>query len=102
VNKILPQNSDQEVVFKIVNAASFCWQKRDDAFVVFDQRSGHTQVMNELAYEIMDMISEEPLSLSGVYSELEKSLEGPLPEELQNTIRETVEEFDKMGLIEPQ
>lgn len=88
-------------VFKVTDTACFLWKHMDDAHVIYDKRSGHSQAMNDFAREIFDIIADKPCRLSDVMAELEIFLEQPLSEELTQQVRNTIIEFDKMGLIEP-
>ncbi len=88
-------------VFKVTNTASFLWKNMDDAHIIYDKRSGHSQALNDFAREIFDIIDDKPCGLSTIEAELEKLLERPLGDELKQMVKKTVAEFDKMGLIEP-
>ena len=88
-------------VFKVTNTAYFLWKNMDDAHIIYDKRSGHSQALNDFAREIFDIIDDKPCGLSAIEDELEKVLERPLGDELKKMVEKTVAEFDKMGLIEP-
>lgn len=88
-------------VFKVTNAAYFLWKYMDDAHIIYDKRSGHSQAINDFSREIFDIIDDKPCSLSTIEAELEKLLERPLGDDLKQMVEKTVAEFDKMGLIEP-
>lgn len=88
-------------VFKTADAASFLWKNMDDAHIIYDLRSGHSQVLNDFAFEIFALINEKPRKLSEILAELELILEHPVEDELKHQVAQTVAEFDKMGLIEP-
>ncbi|VAX06372.1 hypothetical protein MNBD_ALPHA03-153 [hydrothermal vent metagenome] len=88
-------------VFKIPNAAGFLWEHMDDAHIIYDTRSGHSQALNDFAREIFDIIEDKPRSLPEILVALELILERPIEDDLKQQILKTVTEFDKMGLIEP-
>ncbi|PCI46161.1 MAG: hypothetical protein COB49_09010 [Alphaproteobacteria bacterium] len=88
-------------VFKVVDTACFLWKNMDDAHIIYDKRSGHSQVMNDFAREVFDIIADKPCRLSDIMTEVQKILEQILTDELKLQVRKTVMEFDKMGLIEP-
>jgi len=73
----------------------------DDAYIIYNKRSGHSQAMNEFAREIFAMIEEQPRRLIDIEQELEALLERTLDADLKQKVAQTVAEFDKMGLIEP-
>jgi len=89
-------------VFKVANTANFLWKNLDDAHIIYDIRSGHSQALNDFAREIFAIIEESPCQLSDIIDELQTILERPLEPELLQQVRQTVIEFDRMGLIEPQ
>jgi len=88
-------------VFKIADTACFLWKYIDDAHIVYDKRSGHSQALNAFACEIFDIIEDGPCRLSDIMVEVQKVLENPLTDEQRQQVRMTVAAFDKMGLIEP-
>jgi len=91
----------ETAVFQIVDTACFLWKNMDDAHIIYDKRSGHSQAMNDFAREIFDIIEEKPARLSDITAEVQIVLERPLDDELRQQIRQTVNMFDQMGLIEP-
>jgi len=95
-------NIYNEAVFQVRNTADFLWKFWDDAYIVYDLRSGHTQVMNEFAREIFSILEDKPQNLSGVEAEVENLMEENLSPDMKENIRQTIIEFDHMGLIEPQ
>lgn len=101
-NKIIHLNDFiNTAVFRVTDTACFLWQHMDDAHIIYDERSGHSQALNDFAYEILDIIGEKPCRLSDILATLARILERPLEEELTQQVFQTVAEFDKMGLIEP-
>jgi len=94
-------NLVDRAVFRMVDTASFLWKHLDDAHIIFDTRSGHSQALNDFAHEIFDIIKESPGRLSDIMDDVERILEQPLTDDLKQQIRMTVVAFDKMGLIRP-
>ncbi len=92
---------DEAAVFRISGAADFLWSEFDDASIVYDPRSGHTQVLNEFARELFSLIEDGPKSMQDLFVEFEKIFETELDMPTKEKIIETVREFDKMGLIDP-
>lgn len=88
-------------VFRVADTARFLWQQLDDAHIIYDTRSGHSQALNDFAWEIFAIIEDKPCRLSDIQAEVERILEQPLTDDLKRQVRMTVAEFDKMGLIEP-
>ena len=88
-------------VFQVANTACFLWKNMDDAHIIYDNRSGYSQALNEFACEILDIIGEKPSSLSDILTALQVILDRPIEDELQQQVRETLVIFDQMGLIEP-
>jgi len=88
-------------VFRVADTACFLWKNMDDAHIIYDKRSGHSQALNDFAREILAIIEEQPCQLSEILSELDSILEHPLDDELRQQVRQTVVTFDEMGLIEP-
>ncbi|WP_417318980.1 HPr-rel-A system PqqD family peptide chaperone [Emcibacter sp.] len=91
----------ETAVFHVGDAAGFLWKNWDDAYVIFDPRSGHTQAMNIFAREIFAIIEEKPRSLDQLCKEVRGIMEENFSQDIRQNILHTIIEFDKMGLIEP-
>ncbi len=92
---------DQTAVFRVPSTADFIWSGWDDANIVYDTRSGHTQVLNDFARELLALYEDGPKNLNVLFHEFEKIIEGKLDEQTKTQIIDTVSGFDAMGLIEP-
>lgn len=92
---------NQSAVFRIPEAADFLWSGWDDASIIYDLRSGHTQVLNEFAREIFALFEDGQKSINDLTAEFEDITEKKLDQALINKIIATLNEFDTMGLIEP-
>ena len=103
MSKALPEGSDlsERAVYRVMDTACFLWKNMDDAHIIYDKRSGHSQALNDFAREIFAILEDSPCSSADIISELETFLERPLEDELILQVQKTVGEFDKMGLIEP-
>lgn len=83
------------------STAGFIWSEWDDASIVYDPRSGHTQVLNDFARELLALYEDGPKNLNSLFFEFEKILEDKIDQHTKVQIIETVNGFDAMGLIEP-
>lgn len=91
---------DHAAVFRVPNAADLLWSEWDDACIVYDPRSGHTQVLNDFARELLALYEDGPKNLNTLFVEFEKIVEAPLDDATKMQIIEAVSGFDAMGLIE--
>lgn len=99
---ILTNNfADNTLVYHVPNQAELVWSEWEDASIVYDPRSGHTQVLNEFARELLALYEDGPKTLDQLFDEFEGILESSLDDVTKNSIIETVAGFDTMGLIEP-
>ncbi len=55
---------DSTAVYRIPSAAGFVWSEWDDANIVYDPRSGHTQVLNDFARELFALYEDGPKNLN--------------------------------------
>jgi PqqD family protein of HPr-rel-A system len=101
-NLFISDDMIETAVFKVMDTACFLWHHMDDAHIIYDVRSGHSQALNDFAYEIFEILADKPCDLAGVIAELERILEQPLGEALKSQVKKTIIDFDKMGLIEPK
>ncbi len=93
--------TNDAMVYCVPNRADFIWSEWEDASIVYDPRSGHTQVLNEFARELFALYEDGPKTLDQLFDEFEEILESPLDDVTRKNIIETVAGFDTMGLIEP-
>ena len=94
-------SADNTLIYHVPNQADLVWSEWEDASIVYDPRSGHTQVLNDFARELLALFEDGPKTLETLFNEFEEILEHPLDGETKNSIVETVTNFDTMGLIEP-
>ena len=92
---------DSTAVYRVPSAAGFIWSEWDDASIVYDPRSGHTQVLNDFARELLALYEDGPKNLNSLFFEFEKILETKIDQHTKEQIIESVNGFDAMGLIEP-
>jgi len=92
---------DNTAVFCSPNSADLIWSEWEDASIVYDPRSGHTQVLNEFSRELFALYEDGPKNLSQLFFEFEKIIETKLDDQTKANIIEAVSGFDTMGLIEP-
>ena len=95
------QAADMSTVYFVPGKDSQIWSEWDDAAVVYDVRSGHTQVLNDFARELLALFEDGPKNLNALIFEFEKIIEKPVDDNTKQQIIDTVSNFDKMGLIEP-
>ena len=88
-------------MYGVPDTANFLWSGWEDARIVYDRRSGHTQVLNDFARELLALYEDGPKTLADLFDEFAKIVETDLDEPLKIKIVETLNEFDTMGLIEP-
>lgn len=95
--------SDQifNITFSVPDSNNFLWSDWEDASVVYDKRSGHTQVLNEFAREILALFEDGPKKFDDICFELEEIMDNDLDDESMALIIQTIDGFDTMGLIEP-
>ncbi|MCP5382877.1 MAG: HPr-rel-A system PqqD family peptide chaperone [Kordiimonadaceae bacterium] len=92
---------DRKLVFHVPDNAGLIWSEWEDASIVYDPRSGHTQVLNEFARELLALYEDGPKSLDQLLAEFSKIIDAEPDATTTQNIIETVAGFDNMGLIEP-
>lgn len=97
--KLIHQN--ENIIYSVPNNNDFLWSEWEDACVVYDKRSGHTQVLNEFAREILALFEDGPKNFEDICIELEEIMGNDLDDESVALIVNTINGFDAMGLIEP-
>ena len=84
MSKALPEGNDlsEKAVYRVMDTACFLWKNMDDAHIIYDKRSGHSQALNNFAREIFAILEDGPCSSADIISELAEILERPLDDEL--------------------
>ncbi len=76
-------------------------QEFDDTFFVFFRPSGETHFLNFLSHGVLDLVSSKDVGVADIGTEMRVRFgvsETELPDSL---IKQTIEQLDETGLIEP-
>jgi PqqD family protein of HPr-rel-A system len=88
--------------WKTPSESGLLWEHWDNEFVVFDPRSGHTHLLNEMAavaLKALDTRAFTGLELTRfLASEFSVSSDDP---ELERHVEQMLAHFDELGLVEP-
>jgi PqqD family protein of HPr-rel-A system len=77
------------------------WKAWDDEFVIFDEGSGDTHLLDPLAAEFLKVLEESPGEVPGLARRLGARLDLARDADLTRRVRELVERFVAVGLVEP-
>ena len=77
------------------------WKGWDDEFVVFDEGSGDTHLLDPLAAELLKVLEDSPGQLSALTGRITARLDLATDPQLAGRMRELMERFVAAGLVEP-
>jgi len=101
LNKVSDSVSRLEPVWTVPGADGFKWRFFDTISVLYDPRSGEMHLLDPMAREILDSLSEGPMTTSGLVDALAEIMENTEVEEVRTRVAEMVAQFDRIGLIFP-
>jgi PqqD family protein of HPr-rel-A system len=90
-----------EGVFCVRQAAALHWRDWGDDSVVYDAYSGQTHQFSPLAAAVMACFEQHACSLDDLAVAIAGDLGVPVDNELRSALRPIVEEFHRLGWIEP-
>ena len=76
------------------------WKTWDLEFVVFDEGSGDTHLLDSFAAEVLKVLEESPGEVSGLARRLVARLDLAPDPDLTERVRELVDRFVALGLVE--
>ena len=76
------------------------WKAWDDEFVIFDEGSGDTHLLDPLAAEFLKVLEESPGEVPSLACRLGARLDLARDADLTGRVRELVERFVAVGLVE--
>ena len=87
--------------WRLAEGCRLHWKVWDDEFVIFDEGSGDTHLLDPLAAEVLKVLEESPGEVSGLARRIVARLDLAPDSDLTERVRELVERFVALGLVEP-
>ncbi|HKZ08189.1 MAG TPA: HPr-rel-A system PqqD family peptide chaperone [Methylomirabilota bacterium] len=92
-----PGGSSAEPRWELSEGSRLHWKHWDDEYVVFDEGSGDTHLLDPLAAEVLKALEEQPADVPALLARL-----GFVDDrEIEAHLRATLERFRDIGLAEP-
>ncbi|WP_166805043.1 HPr-rel-A system PqqD family peptide chaperone [Nitrosococcus wardiae] len=88
------------ITWKVPDERSIFCESFGNYYIIFNQSSGETHLLNELAAEALRILEIYPVSEAELADRLREVFEVEL-EELLPRMSRLLKEFDNLGLIEP-
>lgn len=86
----------------ISHLGTFTWQSwDDDEIVVYHSASGATHVLTPPAAAVIQELEQSDLRQEEIVERVAKTLDCDSDEHFTDQVRQLLEEFDQLGLIEP-
>ncbi len=85
---------------QLCTQSSFIWASWGDEFVVFDEASGQTHLLDPVKAFVLDTLMNGPLDLASLTPLLTDALVVPSEVNLQDVIAAALEQLDRSQLIE--
>jgi PqqD family protein of HPr-rel-A system len=88
------------VSWQLAEGCRLHWKAWDDEFVVFDEGSGDTHLLDPLAAEVLKVLEESPGKVSELARRVVARLDLAPDTDLSERVSELVERFVAAGLVE--
>ena len=100
---MIPSGSrdSSEANWRLAEGCRLHWKVWDDEFAIFDEGSGDTHLLDPLAAEVLKVLEESPGEISGLARRIVARLDLAPDSDLTERVRELVERFVALGLVEP-
>ncbi len=89
-----------DVNWQLAEGCRLHWKAWDQEFVVFDEGSGDTHLLDPLAAEVLKALEESPGEVPGLARRVVARLDLARDTDLHERVRELVERFVVAGLVE--
>jgi PqqD family protein of HPr-rel-A system len=90
-----------EARWELAQGSQLHWKSWDDEFVVFDEGSGDTHLLDPLAAEVLKTLEEAPGDVPSLIARVASRLGIERAPEIERHIRATIQRFHEAGLAEP-
>ena len=94
-------NPTRNVVWQVSEGSRLLWKSWDDEYVVFDDGSGYTHVLDLVAGEVLKVLEEAPADPSQLTRRVASRLDLTPDPKLVGRVQETIRKFQEVGLVEP-
>lgn len=92
---------EEGCVWTVPGADGFRWRDYDTISVLFDPRSGEMHLLDPLSREVLEQLSERPMTGDQTSRALSAMMESTAPEDVSAKVDEILTQFDRIGLIFP-
>ena len=87
----------QQDIFKAAKIRSIQW---DDDYVIYDELSGDTHLLDGVSGELICALSEEAMSRTALLKKLNELLEAPSESEMESYLDDFIARFQQLGLLD--
>lgn len=93
--------SASDVEWELAEGSRLHWICWDDEYVVFDEGSGDTHLLDLLAAEVLKVLEQGPGAEPALVERVAARLDIEPDAELERRIGEAIQKFRAVGLVEP-
>ena len=87
----------QQVIFKAAKIRSIQW---DDDYVIYDELSGDTHLLDGVSGELICALSEKAMSRAALLKHLNELFETPSELEMESYLDDFIARFQQLGLLD--
>jgi PqqD family protein of HPr-rel-A system len=92
---------DSDLEWELAAGSRLHWVSWDDEYVVFDEGSGNTHLLDFLTAEVLKALEQARGAVPALVGRVATRLDLDADADLERRIREVVERFREAGLVEP-
>ena len=87
----------QQDIFKAAKIRSIQW---DDDYVIYDELSGDTHLLDGVSGELISALSEKAMSRAALLKKLNELFEAPSESEMESYLDDFIARFQQLGLLD--
>ena len=87
----------KQVIFKAAKIRSIQW---DDEYVIYNELSGDTHLLDSVSGELICALSEKAMSRTALLKKLNELFEAPSESEMENYSDGFIARFQQLGLLD--
>lgn len=92
--------SDADIEWRVSEDFVILWEEWGDDTIIYHSGSGQTHLLNEIAVYVLQFLQRGSASFSSLLVGLDENIEGGLNAGIRQHVRELLDRFELLGLVE--
>ncbi len=92
--------NDADIEWRVSEDFVILWEEWGEDTIIYHSGSGQTHLLNEIAVYVLQFLQHGSASFSALLAGLDGNIEGGLNAGIRQNVRELLDRFERLGLIE--